>query len=133
MLFPRAAEREHRRRALTANLNDLNGSTANLNDARRQERCERNRFGARRRARKKQRPNERQAGKKSIGLVVVTGATSFASKRNSITRCTSFCSRSGSPSSDETTSHAVTVPSGAIVSRSTTLPSSDGFSLSARL
>ena len=51
---------------------------------------------------------EYQAGKKSIGLVVVIASTSRASKRNILTRWTSFSSSSRSPSSLETISQAVT-------------------------
>ena len=67
------------------------------------------------------------------GLVVVTGSTSLASKRNSFTRCTSLRSSSSSSSSLDTTSQNVTSPEGAMVRRNTSLPSRIGFCRSARL
>src|SRR5262249_18071038 len=63
-----------------------------------------------------------QAGKKSMGLVVVMVSTSLASKRNSFTRATSLRSRSSSFSSLDTMRHWVTSPDGAMVISSTTLP-----------
>src|SRR5210317_747405 len=74
-----------------------------------------------------------QAGKKSIGLVVVIVSTSRASKRNIFTRLTSLRSRSGSERSEETTSHMLMAPVGSIVNLSTSLPCSAGFFRSARL
>src|SRR5882672_4760054 len=75
---------------------------------------------------------EVHAGKKSMGLVVVTASTSLASKRNRRTSAMILRSRSGSLSSLETMRHMVTSPVGAMVNSSTSLPCSSALSRSAR-
>src|SRR5256885_7229911 len=74
----------------------------------------------------------RYAGKKSMGLVVVTVSTSLASKRNRRTSAMILRSRSWSLSSLETMRHMVTSPVGAMVNSSTSLPCSSALSRSAR-
>src|SRR5256885_8356500 len=75
---------------------------------------------------------EVHAGKKSMGLVVVTVSTSLGSKRNRRTSAMILRSRSGSLSSLETMRHMVTSPVGAMVNSSTSLPCSSALSRSAR-
>src|ERR1700676_2392919 len=72
------------------------------------------------------------AGKKSMGLVAVSAATSLASNLNRRMRASNLLSNSLSPSSEETTRAAVMSPDGAMVNSSTTLPCSAGLSRSAR-
>src|ERR1700727_1983062 len=76
--------------------------------------------------------NVHPAGKKSMGLVAVSAATSFASNLNSLIRETSFSSNTGSCSSEEITLAAVMSPDGAMVSSITTLPCKAGLSRNAR-
>src|SRR5208282_5855005 len=72
------------------------------------------------------------AGKKSMGLVAVRGATSFGSNLNIRMRASSFASNSGSLSSLDTIRAEVMSPDGAMVISRTTLPCSAGLSRSAR-
>src|SRR5271168_3827045 len=76
--------------------------------------------------------NVHPAGKKSMGLVAVSAATSFASNLNRRMRASSLFSNSGSLSSDEMTCAAVMSPDGAMVSSMTTLPCRAGLSRRAR-
>ena len=62
------------------------------------------------------------AGKKSMGLLTVSGSTSAGLKRIRRTRATIFFSSSGSLSSLDTTRHIVISPDGAMVNSSTSLP-----------
>src|SRR5262249_43403541 len=72
------------------------------------------------------------AGKKSMGLLTVSGSTSAALKRIRRTRATIFFSSSSSLSSLDTTRTLDTSPDGRMVNSSTTLPASSGWSRSAR-
>src|SRR3984893_4910718 len=76
--------------------------------------------------------NVHPAGKKSMGLVAVSVATSLASNLNRRIRASSLLSNSLSPISEETMRAAVMSPEGAMVNSSTTLPCSAGLSRRAR-